>query len=86
MLHLGAVIPNLSFAADAHYHHLTDDIIVYKSPMGGASANAPRNRFPVIAVSGRTGKELWAVSMTYGAIEGVLFVEARDLDGDDLSP
>jgi glucarate dehydratase len=28
MLHLGAVIPNLNFAADAHYHHLTDDIIV----------------------------------------------------------
>jgi glucarate dehydratase len=27
MLHLGAVIPNLSFAADAHYHHLTDDIL-----------------------------------------------------------
>ena len=27
MLHLGATIPNLSFAADAHYHHLTDDII-----------------------------------------------------------
>ncbi len=27
MLHLGAVIPNLAFAADAHYHHLTDDII-----------------------------------------------------------
>ncbi len=28
MLHLGASLPNLSFAADAHYHHLTDDIIV----------------------------------------------------------
>jgi glucarate dehydratase len=28
MLHLGAVIPNLSFAADAHYHHLVDDIII----------------------------------------------------------
>lgn len=27
MLHLGAAIPNLSFAADAHYHHVTDDII-----------------------------------------------------------
>src|SRR4026209_1260536 len=27
MLHLGAVVPNLTFAADAHYHHLTDDII-----------------------------------------------------------
>jgi glucarate dehydratase len=27
MLHLGAVLPNLSFAADAHYHHLTDDVI-----------------------------------------------------------
>ncbi|MFV0388078.1 MAG: enolase C-terminal domain-like protein [Pyrinomonadaceae bacterium] len=27
MLHLGAVIPNLTFAADAHYHQLTDDII-----------------------------------------------------------
>lgn len=28
MLHLGAVIPNLTFAADAHYHHVADDIIV----------------------------------------------------------
>jgi glucarate dehydratase len=28
MLHLGAALPNMSFAADAHYHHLTDDIIV----------------------------------------------------------
>jgi glucarate dehydratase len=28
MLHLGAVIPNLSYAADAHYHHLVDDIII----------------------------------------------------------
>ncbi|MFN4315271.1 MAG: enolase C-terminal domain-like protein [Chitinophagaceae bacterium] len=27
MLHLGATLPQLSFAADAHYHHLTDDII-----------------------------------------------------------
>jgi glucarate dehydratase len=27
MLHLGAVMPNLSFAADAHYHHLVEDII-----------------------------------------------------------
>jgi glucarate dehydratase len=27
MLHLGAVLPNLSYAADAHYHQLTDDVI-----------------------------------------------------------
>jgi glucarate dehydratase len=27
MLHLGAVVPNLSVAADAHYHQLKDDII-----------------------------------------------------------
>ena len=27
MLHLGAVLPNLSFAADAHYHHLAGDVI-----------------------------------------------------------
>lgn len=27
MLHLGAVLSNLTFAADAHYHHLVDDII-----------------------------------------------------------
>ena len=27
MLHLGAVIPNITFAADAHYHHLADDVI-----------------------------------------------------------
>jgi glucarate dehydratase len=27
MLHLGAILPNLCFAADAHYHHVTDDVI-----------------------------------------------------------
>lgn len=27
MLHLGAVLPNLDHAADAHYHHLRDDVI-----------------------------------------------------------
>ncbi len=27
MLHLGATLPNLGFAADAHYHHLSDDVI-----------------------------------------------------------
>ncbi|MEO6203824.1 MAG: enolase C-terminal domain-like protein [Mycobacteriales bacterium] len=27
MLHLGAVLPNLRFSADAHYHHLRDDVI-----------------------------------------------------------
>lgn len=27
MLHLGAVLPNLTFSADAHYHHLADDVI-----------------------------------------------------------
>jgi glucarate dehydratase len=27
MLHLGALLPNLRFAADAHYHHLKDDVI-----------------------------------------------------------
>jgi glucarate dehydratase len=40
MLHLGAVLPNLTFAADAHYHHLVDDIIAGgKVPyVGGAIA------------------------------------------------
>ncbi len=28
MLHLGAVLPNLTYSADAHYHHLVDDIII----------------------------------------------------------
>jgi glucarate dehydratase len=27
MLHFGAVLPAMPYAADAHYHHLTDDII-----------------------------------------------------------
>ncbi|MGK5553769.1 enolase C-terminal domain-like protein [Actinomadura kijaniata] len=27
MLHLGAVLPNLTYAADAHYHQLADDVI-----------------------------------------------------------
>lgn len=28
MIHLGAALPNLAFAADTHYHHLADDVIV----------------------------------------------------------
>jgi glucarate dehydratase len=28
MLHMGAVVPNLGYSADAHYHHLVDDVIV----------------------------------------------------------
>ncbi|MDB5079429.1 MAG: glucarate dehydratase [Chloroflexi bacterium] len=28
MLHMGAALPNLAFAGDAHYHHLQDDILV----------------------------------------------------------
>ena len=28
MLHLGAVLPNLTYTADAHYHQLRDDIVV----------------------------------------------------------
>ncbi len=28
MLHMGAVLPNLGYTADAHYHHLVDDVIV----------------------------------------------------------
>ena len=27
MLHLAAALPNISFAADAHYHHVMDDVI-----------------------------------------------------------
>jgi glucarate dehydratase len=40
MLHMGAVLPNLTFAADAHYHHLAGDVIA-GGPMryeGGAIA------------------------------------------------
>lgn len=28
MIHLGATLPNLVFAADAHYHHVVDDVLV----------------------------------------------------------
>jgi glucarate dehydratase len=42
MLHLGAVLPNLNFAADAHYHHLTDDILVGgKLPYVGGAIDVP---------------------------------------------
>ncbi len=45
MLHLGAVLPNLSYTADAHYHHLQDDVIA-GGPFGYADGairvpNAP---------------------------------------------
>ena len=46
MLHLGAVVPNLSFAADAHYHHLEDDIIE------GGKLKYERGAIPVPAAPG----------------------------------
>jgi glucarate dehydratase len=43
MLHLGAALPNMSFAADAHYHHLMDDIIVGgKLPYVGGEIAVPK--------------------------------------------
>jgi glucarate dehydratase len=42
MLHLGAVVPNLAFAADAHYHHLAGDIVVGgKLPYVGGAISVP---------------------------------------------
>jgi len=42
MLHLGAVLPNLTFAADAHYHQLTDDILEGgKLPYRGGAIAVP---------------------------------------------
>jgi glucarate dehydratase len=43
MLHLGAVLPNLTFAADAHYHHLVDDVIAGgKLPYVGGAIAVPK--------------------------------------------
>ena len=42
MLHLGAVLPNLAYAADAHYHHLVDDVILGgKLPYRGGAIRVP---------------------------------------------
>ena len=42
MLHLGAVLPNLTLAADAHYHHLIDDVIAGgKMPYEGGQIRVP---------------------------------------------
>ena len=55
MLHLGASLPNLSFAADAHYHHLEDDILI-----GGKLAYRERMidlpKVPQPSASRSTGK------------------------------
>jgi glucarate dehydratase len=42
MLHLGAILPSLAYAADAHYHHLLDDIIEGgKLPYEGGAIRVP---------------------------------------------
>jgi glucarate dehydratase len=42
MLHVGAVLPNFTFAADAHYHHLLDDVIEGgKLPYVGGAIRVP---------------------------------------------
>jgi glucarate dehydratase len=55
MLHLGAVIPNLSFAADAHYHHLTGDIIE-GGPMPYENGSIAVPRGPGLGVKLNRGK------------------------------
>ncbi|WP_084958818.1 enolase C-terminal domain-like protein [Thermoactinospora rubra] len=43
MLHLGAVLPNLGYAADAHYHQLRDDVIMGgKLPYSGGRIAVPQ--------------------------------------------
>ncbi|MGP4026942.1 enolase C-terminal domain-like protein [Actinomadura sp. 3N407] len=49
MLHLGAVLPNLTYAADAHYHHLTDDVIE-GGPMRYADGRIPVPSGPGLGV------------------------------------
>ncbi len=63
MLHLGAVVPNLSFAADAHYHHLADDIIE------GGKLPYERRRDPG---AGRAGPRRAARPREAGEIRGTL--------------
>jgi glucarate dehydratase len=42
MLHLGAVLPGSQYAADAHYHHLADDVIAGgKLPYEGGAIAVP---------------------------------------------
>lgn len=55
MLHLGAALPNLGFAADAHYHHLVDDIIVGgKLPYENGAIRLPEG--PGLGVEVDSGK------------------------------
>jgi glucarate dehydratase len=42
MLHAAAAMPELAFAADGHYHHMTDDVIVDgKMPYRGGAIEVP---------------------------------------------
>ena len=58
------------------------DVLAFQSASSSRSAGPPTANFPVEAVSGRTGSKLWSVGMMYAAINGVLFTDVRDLDGD----
>src|ERR1700757_3102178 len=67
MLHMSSVLPNLSYAADAHYDHLVDDVIVggklaYRDGAievpGGpfaspAGSGEARSLFRVVQINGR---------------------------------
>ena len=50
MLHMGAVVPNLGYAADAHYHHLVDDVIAGR-PDALRERRDPRARRPGLGVT-----------------------------------
>ncbi|MCR9138722.1 MAG: mandelate racemase [Alphaproteobacteria bacterium] len=55
MLHLGAALPNLNFAADAHYHHLRDDVLL-GGPMRYENGIIPLPKGPGLGIEVDRGK------------------------------
>ena len=69
MLHLGAVLPNLGYAADAHYHHLTDDVIV-GGPMRYATARSacPTRRASASRSTATSSRAITSSTASWAAI------------------
>ena len=61
----------------------TPDVLAITQRQRWGFASVTR-RFPVAALSGRTGASLWSVEMPFRNISQVLFADTRDLDGDGL--
>ena len=78
MLHMGAVVPNLGYAADAHYHHLIDDVIAGgRMRYENGAIRVPDGRASASRSTARSSRNITSSTASSAAIRTIATRAAR---------